>query len=356
MKVTDIDFRKMLEFSPDTGRVLLGNDRIVMFRQEAFSTLRKLMIEQLGHKLASGLLAQFGYRCGVGDHKALNAQYKWDSEIDEMSAGPVMHMWEGIVHVEPKRLEFDRKAGTFYMYGLWRNSYEAEIHLAEFGQSDRPVCHTLTGYASGWCTAFFGAPLVAVERMCLGKGDPHCAFEIKQPHEWGSEAEPWKEALEVSDTSLSKELERKLKEVEQYRATMAAIGTPIIQVWQDVVVLPVIGAVDARRSEQLMETLVRKVEEDEIRCVLVDLTGVDTVDTQTADHFVKMARAVSLVGARCLITGIRSDVAQTLTRMGIELEGLRTLRNLKQGLQESLRILGYSVRRQPSHRALDRDD
>ena len=177
------DFRKMLEFSPDTGRVLLGNDRIVMFRQEAFSTLRKLMIEQLGHKLASGLLAQFGYRCGVGDHKALNAQYKWDSEIDEMSAGPVMHMWEGIVHVEPKRLEFDRKAGTFYMYGLWRNSYEAEIHLAEFGQSDRPVCHTLTGYASGWCTAFFGAPLVAVERMCLGKGDPHCAFEIKQPHD-----------------------------------------------------------------------------------------------------------------------------------------------------------------------------
>lgn len=350
MKVTDIDFRKMLEFSPETGRVLLGNDRMVMFRQEAFATLRKLMIEQLGDKLARGLLSQFGYRSGVGDHKALTTQYEWDSEQDEMAAGPFMHMWEGLVHVEPKKLEFDRQTGKFYMLGHWRNSYEAEIHLAEFGQSDQPVCHTLTGYASGWCTAFLGAPVVAIEQMCLGKGDPHCAFEIKPPDEWNAEADSWKESLEVSDSSISKELERKLKEVEQFRVTMAAIGTPIIQVWQDVVVLPVIGAVDARRSEQLMDTLVRKVEEDEIRCVLVDLTGVDTVDTRTADHFVKMARAVSLVGGRCLITGIRADVAQTLTRMGVELEGLKTMRNLKQGLQESLRILGYSVRRDSSRR------
>ncbi|HEU4729193.1 MAG TPA: XylR N-terminal domain-containing protein [Kofleriaceae bacterium] len=345
MKVSDIDFRKMLEFSPETGRLLLGSDRLLLFRQEAFSALRKLMIEQLGDKLARGLLAQFGYRCGVGDHKALTSQYAWDTETDEMAAGPGMHMWEGIVHVEPKLLEFDRKTGSFHMIGHWTNSYEAEIHLAEFGESTTPVCHTLTGYASGWCTAFMGAPLVAIETMCVGKGDPHCAFEIKRPEEWGTEADPWKTALEVTDTSLSQELERKLREVDQYRETMAAIGTPIIQVWKEVVVLPVIGAVDARRGEHITSTLVRRVADEEVRCVLVDLTGVDTVDTRTADLFVKMARAVSLLGARCLITGVRPEVAQTLTRMGVELEGLTTLRSLKQGLEESLRLLGYTVRR-----------
>ena len=108
MKVTEIDLSTMLKFSPDTGRLLLGSDRMLLFRQEAFATLRKLMIEQLGEKVSRGLLAQFGHRCGIGDHEALIKQYAWDSELDEMSAGPVMHMWEGIVHVQPTLLEFDR--------------------------------------------------------------------------------------------------------------------------------------------------------------------------------------------------------------------------------------------------------
>jgi rsbT co-antagonist protein RsbR len=337
----------MMKFSPETGRLLLGSDRMLLFRQEAFSTLRKLMIEQLGEKLARSLLSQFGHRCGMGDHKALVEQHAWDSELDEMSAGPVMHMWEGIVHVQPTRLEFDREARAFYMTGEWRNSYEAEIHLAEYGLSKEPVCHTLTGYASGWCSAFLGAPCVAVETKCVGKGDECCAFEIRRHGAWGPEADPWKRSLEATDTSLSKELELKLEEVERYRATMAVLGTPIIQVWKEVVVLPVIGAVDSRRGEHMTSTLVKRVSQDDVRCVLVDLTGVDTVDTLTADLFVKMARAVKLLGARCTLTGIRPEVAQTLTNMGIDLEGLQTLRSLKQGLEDSLRFLGHSVTRNP---------
>ena len=356
MKVSDIDFRKMLKFSPETGRVLLGSDRMLLFRQEAFATLRRLMIDQLGERRARGLLAQFGYRCGLGDFEALNAQYEWDSERDRRAAGSVMHMWEGIVLVEGATSEVDPETGTFHLKGNWRNSYEAEIHLAEFGISDSPVCHSLTGYASGWCTALLGEPVIAIETMCLGKGDAHCAYEIKKPAAWGPEADPWKAALAVTDTSLSQELERKLAEVEQYRATVAAIETPIIQVWEGVVVLPVIGAVDTQRGEQLTSTLVRHVADEEVSCVIVDLTGVDSVDTRTADLFVKMARAVGLLGARCFLTGIRPQLAQTLTQMGVELQGIRTLRNLRQGLEESLRFLGYSVTRSHAHLVSDSSD
>ena len=343
MKVSDIDFRQMLQFSPETGRVLLGSDRMLLFRQEAFATLRRLMIDQLGEKLARGLLAQFGYRCGLGDFRALNAQYTWDSERDRRAAGSVMHMWEGIALVEGGTSEIDPETGHFLMTGNWKNSYEAEIHLAEFGVSDSPVCHTLTGYASGWCTALVGEPIVAIETMCMGKGDPHCAYEIRKPAAWGPEADPWKVALATTDTSLSQELERKLAEVERYRATMTALGTPIIQVWKEVVVLPVIGAVDVRRGEEMTATLVQHVADEEVSCVIVDLTGVDAVDTRTADLFVRMARAVGLLGARCFLTGINPELAQTFTHMGVELQGLRTLRNLRQGLEESLRLLGYSV-------------
>jgi rsbT co-antagonist protein RsbR len=343
MKVSDIDFRKMLQFSPETGRLLLGSDRMLLFRQEAFATLRRLMIEQLGQKLARGLLAQFGYRCGLGDFEALNAQYAWDSERDRTAAGSVMHMWEGLVFVEAGKSEVDRETGRLHITGNWKNSYEAEIHVAEFGRSDAPVCHTLTGYASGWCTALLGEPILAIETMCVGKGDPHCSFEIRNSAAWGPEADPWRAALAATDTSLSQELERKLVEVEQYRTTMAAIGTPVIQIWKEVVVLPVIGAVDEQRGVEMTSTLLRHVGDEAVRCVLVDLTGVDSVDTRTADIFVKMARAVSLLGARCFLTGIGPRVAQTLTHMGVDLQGLQTLRSLRHGLEESLRFLGYSV-------------
>jgi len=355
MKVSDIDFRQMLKFSPETGRVLLGTDRMLLFRQEAFATLRRLMIDQLGERLARGLLSQFGYGCGLGDFAALDAQYEWDSERDRRAAGSVMHMWEGLVHVEGTKSEIDAETGTFHLSGIWKNSYEAEIHLSEFGVSDTPVCHTLTGYASGWCTALVGEPIIAIETMCMGKGDPHCAYEIKKPAAWGPEADPWKAALAATDTSLSQELEQKLAEVEQYRTSMRALGTPIIQVWKEVVVLPVIGVVDVRRGEELTATLVRHVAGEEVRCVIVDLTGVDSVDTHTADLFIKMAGAVRLLGARCYLVGIKPALAQTLTHMGVELEGLKTLRNLRQGLEESLRFLGYSVTRTSAHDLSDPD-
>lgn len=345
MKVSDIDFRQMLKFSPETGRLLLGSDRMLLFRQEAFATLRRLMIDQLGEKLARGLLAQFGYRCGLGDFKALDAQYQWDTERDRRAAGSVMHMWEGIALVEGGTSEIDPETGTFRLTGIWKNSYEAEIHLSQFGVGDIPVCHTLTGYASGWCTALVGEPIIAIETMCMGKGDPHCAYEIKKPSAWGPEAEPWMAALAVTDTSLSQELERKLVEVEQYRATTTALGTPIIQVWEDVVVLPVIGVVDTQRGEEMTSTLVHHVADEEVACAIVDLTGVDTLDTRTADLFVRMARSVRLLGARCILTGIKPSLAQTLIHMGVELKELETYRNLRQGLEASLHSLGYTVTR-----------
>ena len=343
MKATDIDFRKLLEFSPETGRLLLGADRMLIFRQEAFSSLRKLLIEQLGDKLARGLLAQFGYRCGMGDYKALASQFPWDSELDEFGAGPTMHMWEGIVHVTLKTLEFDRKAGHLHIIGEWRNSYEAENHLAAFGKSDTPVCHTLTGYASGHTSTFLGARCICIETTCVGKGDSHCTAEIRPLAAWGREADPWKAALELTDTSLSREFERKLRELEQYRANMELLSTPIIQVWKDVVVLPVIGSVDTERGEHMTAKLVRRVADEGVRCVLVDLTGASTIDTRAAALLVRMTRAVSLLGARCIITGVRPEVAQALIAMDVDLGGLKIVRSLQQGLEESLRLLGYSV-------------
>ena len=79
----------------------------------------------------------------------------------------------------------------FYFSGIWTNSYEAEQHLSYNPLTTEPVCWSLVGYASGWSTAFFGLPLIAIEPFCVGKGDDHCEFIIQTPEAWGTVAEPY---------------------------------------------------------------------------------------------------------------------------------------------------------------------
>jgi hypothetical protein len=81
------------------------------------------------------------------------------------------------------------------MTGIWSNSYEAEQHLTFNEISDQPVCWSLMGYASGYATAFFGSPVIAIEPVCVGKGDDHCEWKLQHLSAWGEEAKPYMEAL-----------------------------------------------------------------------------------------------------------------------------------------------------------------
>ena len=342
MKVTDLDLRKMLAFEPESGRLLLGSERYLLFRQEAFAMLRKVLHEQLGPSLFRSILSQFGYRCGHGDYHALSTNYTWDSEQDRMAAGPVMHTWEGIVRADPTFLEFDRERHYFHMKGTWKNSYEGEIHLREFGPGQDAVCHTLTGYATGWCSAFIGFEVIATEPTCIAKGDSVCSFHIQATRAWGPEAKPWKEALTNTDYSLSKELELKIAIVEEQSRAIRELATPVIEVWDDILAVPIIGKLDAARWADLLECTLSSISVRQARCMILDVTGVSHVDTHTAGQILKVARAVELLGTYCVLTGIRSQVAQTLTGLGVELGRLRTLRTLKDGLRDCIRHLSQA--------------
>lgn len=339
MKVSEIDLSKMLEFVPDQGRVLLGRDRMLVFRQDSLAVLRSLLFDQVGEGLARSILAKFGYRCGYGDFESLTKMYEWDTEQDHFAAGPAMHTWEGIVHVEPTMLEFDREKGHFHMTGIWRNSYEAEIHLREVGRSAEPVCHSLTGYASGWCSAFFGRPLLAMETKCAGKGDERCEFEIRLPEAWGPEADPWKAALETTSFSLSRELEQKIALIQQQSDAIRELSTPVLEIWESVLALPVVGVVDTRRSMEIMTKLLSRIVETQAKCVIIDVTGVEIVDTRTADYLLKVVRSAALLGSRCVLTGLSPAVAQTLVEIGANLTEIHTLRNLREGLKDCIRYL-----------------
>ncbi len=113
--------------------------------------------------------------------------------------------------------------------------------------------------------------------------------------------------------------------------------------------MPIIGVIDSRRTADMVQRLLAEVTRRQASFVIIDLTGVEIVDTQTADHLMKLMRKVEVIGARCVLTGIRAAVSETLVDIGVDFGRITTLRNLKHGLREALRV----TRRDRSIRNLD---
>ncbi|MFC1642358.1 STAS domain-containing protein [Myxococcota bacterium] len=148
----------------------------------------------------------------------------------------------------------------------------------------------------------------------------------------------------------SRDVEEQVKRVLQQnelitRQQMAIqeLSTPVLQLWDDVLALPVIGVVDTARSVDIMERLLTEISERQSRYVVLDITGVEVVDTKTADHFLKVIQAAELLGAQCILTGIRPAVAQTLVAIGVDLSSIKTLRTLRDGLRECLREMDHDA-------------
>ncbi len=142
----------------------------------------------------------------------------------------------------------------------------------------------------------------------------------------------------LSMQALIEDLERRNQALEEMRSTIHDLSTPILEVWDEIVVLPVIGLVDSRRSADMMAKLLAAVVTKQARFVIIDITGVDVIDTATAERFVKLSRAVNLLGAQCVLTGMRAGVAQMLSSLDLEDGKLDTYGTLKQGLHACLRL------------------
>jgi len=127
-------------------------------------------------------------------------------------------------------------------------------------------------------------------------------------------------------------LKDKLRIIEEQQSAIQKLSTPIIEVWEGVLTVPILGVVDEQRAEQLMYTLLESVSRTACNYTIIDLTGVDAVDTRTASHLMKIVRAVQLLGAQSIVVGIRPEVAQTIVALGADLSSIVTLATLRQAL------------------------
>jgi rsbT co-antagonist protein RsbR len=121
------------------------------------------------------------------------------------------------------------------------------------------------------------------------------------------------------------------------------LSTPVLQVRDRLLIVPLIGVIDAARARQLTEQLLRAIRNNRARVVVMDITGVAVVDSAVANHLLQSVQASRLMGARVIITGISAEIAQTLVRIGVDLAKLDTLGDLQEGIAEAERLLGYRV-------------
>lgn len=138
----------------------------------------------------------------------------------------------------------------------------------------------------------------------------------------------------------ARRLEDALDTIKSQQRSISELSTPALQLWNDVLAMPIIGVVDTKRSMEIMERLLSEVANRQTRFVILDITGVEVVDTRTADHFIKVAHATRLLGAHCIVSGIRPAVAQTLVEIGVDMGGIHTVATMKDALRECLRRMG----------------
>ncbi len=144
-------------------------------------------------------------------------------------------------------------------------------------------------------------------------------------------------ALEEERSSLALKVEQRTAELERMQhERLRELSTPLIPLSANVLLMPLIGSLDSRRVQQVMETLLEGVAHYQAEVAVLDITGVAVVDTQVADGLVRTARAVRLLGARVVLTGIRPEVARTLVSLGITLEGVVARRTVQGGVAYAL--------------------
>lgn len=124
--------------------------------------------------------------------------------------------------------------------------------------------------------------------------------------------------------------------IENQRVTLYELSTPLIPIADNIVVMPLIGAIDSTRVQQVMETLLEGVSKYQATTVILDITGVQVVDTQVANAFVRAAQAVKLLGAQVVLTGIQPQIAQTLVHLGVDLDGIIARSTLQAGIAFAL--------------------
>jgi rsbT co-antagonist protein RsbR len=133
--------------------------------------------------------------------------------------------------------------------------------------------------------------------------------------------------------------------IQRQQQELLELSTPVVKLWEGVLAVPMIGTLDSSRTQLVMESLLTRIVETGSELAIIDITGVPTVDTLVAQHLLKTVTAIRLMGADCIISGIRPQIAQTIVHLGIDLQGITTKATLADALQLAMKKAGFVISR-----------
>ncbi len=194
------------------------------------------------------------------------------------------------------------------------------------------------GFSSDETASFifsFKRPLFEALRGAAGKNSEALGTEI------------WNATLLIDALGLHtvRAYQRAREEIiNRQQREMLELSTPVVKLWEGILALPMIGTLDSARTQVVMETLLQRVVETGAQIAILDITGVPTVDTLVAQHLLKTVTALRLMGAECIISGVRPQIAQTIVHLGVDLQGVTTKANLADALALALKRTGTSLK------------
>lgn len=147
------------------------------------------------------------------------------------------------------------------------------------------------------------------------------------------------------DTALAVDtyVAAQLETVARHRAAVEELSTPVIRVFDRVLLLPLVGTIDSARAQGIMETVLKRVSDQEAKVMIIDIAGVAVVDTQVADHLLRATAAVRLLGASTILTGISPQVARTVVELGVDISTMHTRSRLADGIELALSLVGRKI-------------
>jgi rsbT co-antagonist protein RsbR len=134
-----------------------------------------------------------------------------------------------------------------------------------------------------------------------------------------------------------------IETLQRHQAALRELSTPVIRVHDRILLLPLVGAIDSVRAQQIMDTVLLRIVEEKAKCIIIDIAGVPVVDTKVADNLVKTTASVRLLGAQTILTGISAQVARTVVQLGVDVSAMHTRSRLQEGIELALDLVGKKI-------------
>ncbi|MDC0748617.1 STAS domain-containing protein [Polyangium mundeleinium] len=357
ISVDGVDF----EWDRENGRILVwGNPALLMWIETTLAGLMVGIHKMVGTERFVIAAEQAGRESIEGEVAAI-MQHRQSVEDGfrylGTSAAAVGHG-----HWELVRLDHEKKEAWFRVHNSWEALYQKALGVT-WGTS------TMAGKFGAHCSRIFETHCRAEQTAFLARGDAYDEFVVRPTERTieddldaliGTEnatradftvaferlqreveerrriEEDLRREVEER-TRIEEELRSKLDLIRRQEEAIRAMSTPILKLWEGVLTMPVVGLVDSTRAGGMMEALLEEITRTQTRFTILDLTGVDVIDTGAAGHLLKVVQAARLLGTQCLVSGISPSMASTVVSLELDLGALKTFGTLEAALRYAIK-------------------